>query len=75
MYIYMYLYTYMKFRAPTDIQVEKEKKVNVSTRVRPILRKKLEAAAKKTPQKIPLASMVEQILEDYVRFIEGKGII
>ncbi|WP_413576193.1 hypothetical protein ACLVWU_17560 [Bdellovibrio sp. HCB290] len=65
----------MKFRTPSEIQVEKEKKVNLSTRVRPDIRKKLEAAAKKTPQKIPLATLVEQILEDYVRFAETKGII
>lgn len=65
----------MKFREPSQIKVEKETKVNVSTRVRPDLRKKLETAARKTPQKLPLAGLVEQVLEDYVKYIESKGVI
>lgn len=74
-YTYTYIYTFMKFRQPADIRVEREKKVNISTRVRPDVRKKLEIASNKTPQKLPLATLVEQVLEDYVRHIEQKGII
>ena len=65
----------MKFRDPAQIKVEKTKKVNVSTRVNPEIRKKLELVAKKTPQKIPLATLVEEVLEDYIRYVETKGII
>lgn len=65
----------IKFRTPLDIKTEKIKKVNVSTRVNPEIRRKLELAAKKTPQKVPLATLVEEVLEDYVKFVEMKGII
>lgn len=73
--MYINLYTYMKFRQPSEIRVSKDKKVNVSTRVRPDIRKKLVDAARKTPQKLPLATLVEQVLEDYVKYVEGKGVI
>lgn len=65
----------MKFREPEKLKVHKEAKVNVSTRVRPEVRRKLELAATRTPQKLPLAAFVEQILEDYVNYLESKGTI
>ena len=63
----------MKFRTPKEIKVEEDTRVTVSTRVHGSLRKKLETAAAKTPQKLPLASLIEEVLIDYVAFLEKKG--
>lgn len=75
-YVFVYVYVYkMKFRAPSEIRVEKEKRVTLSARVNESLKRKLEVAAKKTPQKLPVATLVEQVLEDYIKHMEGKGVI
>jgi len=77
--LYMNTYTYTitlmksKFRMPSEINVEKDPKQNVSCRVRKSIKEKLKAAAKRTPDKLPLAVLVEQVLEDYVKFVDRNG--
>lgn len=63
----------MKFRSPKEIKLEEDKRVTISARVNQSLREKLILAAAKTPQKLPLASLIEEVLGDYIKFLEKKG--
>lgn len=65
-----------KFRKPHEIKVVTDKKTGLSCRVRKSIKEKLIFAARLTPEKLPLAVFVEQVLEDYVKYIETskKGV-
>ncbi|MBY0383674.1 hypothetical protein K2X05_00820 [bacterium] len=59
-----------KFRKPEEIEIKKDRKIYLSCRIRQSVKEKLALAAKRTPDKIPLAVLVEQVLEDYIKFVE-----
>lgn len=63
----------MRFRPPKAIRVEDDKRVTISARVNQSVREKLKLAASKTPQNLPLASLVEEVLGDYIKFLEKRG--
>jgi predicted HicB family RNase H-like nuclease len=59
-----------KFRRPNEMNQNADGRVPLSTRVRASLRDKLQREAKKAD--ISLTFLVEQVLEDYVKFLEVK---
>jgi len=60
------------FRLPKQIRVTQDRRLSVSCRMKESIKKKLEKAASRTPDKLTLAVFIEQVLKDYVDFLEKK---
>ena len=58
-----------KFRRPDEMKPDKDGKVPLSTRVRGSLRERLQKEAGKAD--LSLAYLVEQVLEDYGRYLDS----
>jgi predicted HicB family RNase H-like nuclease len=58
-----------KFRKPTEMKQKSDGRVPLSTRLRESLRDRLQREAEKAG--ISLTFLVEQVLEDYVKFLES----
>ena len=59
-----------KFRKPAEMKRNDDGRVPLSTRVRGSLRDKLQGEAEKAG--ISLTFLVEQVLEDYMKYLEDK---
>ncbi|MGZ3786250.1 MAG: hypothetical protein ACXVC3_17015 [Bdellovibrio sp.] len=59
-----------KFRKPNEMKQKEDGRVPLSTRVRSSLREQLEKEAKKAG--MSLTYLVEQVLEDYAKFLEDS---
>lgn len=57
-----------KFRKPRDMKTVDDGRVPLSTRVRSSLRDRLQKEAEKA--EMSLTYLVEQVLEDYVRYLD-----
>lgn len=58
-----------KFRKPSEMKPRSDGRVPLSARVRESLRDKLQKEAEKAG--FSLAYLVEQVLEDYVKYLES----